>query len=258
MSAAYAKRVTGDWLWQVDSDEFYKSEDLKRIAAILDARPDLPGLSFAFEEFWGGFDYVASGSWYLHEFSEVPRVFRWRSGYSYISHRPPTVADEHGRPLERKRFLGGQELKKQGIVMYHYSYVLPKQARQKVGYYSNVEWTDVFRANNKWLQESYFGLSQPMFLSERGWPTLQWLERFAGTHSEAILALIDDITAGRIQVELRSKDDIEDLLNSRLYSFQKIIARVFLAIFWPIRKTWKAIRGWVVSLLSKKQTAYNL
>ena len=29
MSQAYAKRATGDYLWQVDVDEFYKSEDMK-------------------------------------------------------------------------------------------------------------------------------------------------------------------------------------------------------------------------------------
>src|SRR5204862_3398887 len=36
-SRAYAKRATGNYLWQVDIDEFYKTRDMERILGMLAA-----------------------------------------------------------------------------------------------------------------------------------------------------------------------------------------------------------------------------
>ena len=36
MSQAYAERATGDWLWQVDADEFYLPEDMVAVMAMLE------------------------------------------------------------------------------------------------------------------------------------------------------------------------------------------------------------------------------
>ncbi|HSS95423.1 MAG TPA: glycosyltransferase family A protein, partial [Terriglobales bacterium] len=129
MSQAFAKRADGDWLWQVDSDEFYKAQDMEAVMRLLDERPNISRISFPFYEFWGGFDYFTTGTWYLHEFTEVRRIFRWRSGYSYSSHRPPTVLNETGHELDGPRWITGGQMRKRGIFMYHYSYVFPKQAQ---------------------------------------------------------------------------------------------------------------------------------
>lgn len=243
MSQAYAKRASGDWLWQVDSDEFYKPKDMMHIISILDRQPDLNGVSFPFIEFWGSFDYITNGTWYLQEFTAVPRVFRWGKDFTYTNHRPPQVADNRGVVLDHRRFLKGNALKRTGIFMYHYSYVFPKQTLQKVGYYTNVGWTDMFRKNAGWLQESYFGLKRPMFLGDRKHSALQWLERFKGTHPDAIGELQADLAAGHISEALRPTDDIERLLSSRLYAVERALARAFLAVFWPLRTFWKRIRA---------------
>lgn len=242
MSRAYAKRATGDWLWQVDSDEFYLDKDMNAVQAILDA-DQISGISFPFFEFWGGFSYVANGVLYLNELPEVPRVFRWKAGYTYLSHRPPTVADEKGNLLNEKGWLSGTHMRARGIFMRHYSYVLPKQAKQKVGYYSNVTWTDAFRGNDAWYRESYVDLKRPMFLSERGVPFLQWLERFRGQHPSEILALQRDLKDGKVNEELRSTSDIERLLESKVYDAEKFIAKFILALYWPLRTVWKKVRG---------------
>lgn len=243
MSQAYAKRASGDWLWQVDSDEFYKAEDMLQITSILDEQSSLLGILFPFHEFWGGFDYITNGTWYLQEFTEVPRIFRWGKDFTYTSHRPPQVADNNGNILDRGRFLGSSALRKRKIFMYHYSYVFPKQALQKAGYYTNASWTDLFRKNAAWLQESYFSLKRPMFLGDRRRSALQWLEPFRGTHPDAIRRLQADMAAGRLSEELRPTGDIERLLSSPLYATEKTLARAFLAIFWPIRTFWKRIRA---------------
>lgn len=127
--------------------------------------------------------------------------------------------------------------------MRHYSYVLPKQAKQKVGYYSNVTWTDAFRGNDAWYRESYVDLKRPMFLSERGVPFLQWLERFRGQHPSEILALQRDLKDGKVNEELRSTSDIERLLESKVYDAEKFIAKFILALYWPLRTVWKKVRG---------------
>lgn len=63
-SRAYARRATGDYLWQVDVDEFYKSRDMQAVLDMLRDRPDITAVSFKQIAFWGGFEYVTDG-WYL-------------------------------------------------------------------------------------------------------------------------------------------------------------------------------------------------
>ncbi len=63
-SQAYAERASGDYLWQVDIDEFYQPEDLRVVLGMLHDDPGITAVSFEQITFWGRFDYVADG-WYL-------------------------------------------------------------------------------------------------------------------------------------------------------------------------------------------------
>jgi hypothetical protein len=242
MSRAYAKYISGDWLWQVDSDEFYREDDMRAVVSLMEGDPSISLISFPYLEFFGSFDSLITGSWHLYEQTLCHRVFRWGPGYHYASHRPPTVVDESGTDLSNKRWIRAPKNGSDDITLFHYSYVLPKQAHQKVGYYSNVEWTSSFRDNERWFAESYMLLKRPLFLGEKGWPNLQWLEGYKGKHPEAIEALRKDLKAGKIREILRPTKDISQLLSSSFYSLQRITARLLLAIYWPLRTAWKAIR----------------
>jgi hypothetical protein len=242
MSQAYVRQITGDWLWQVDSDEFYKPEDMSSLLEQLE-QSQISAVSFPYLEFFGSFTSVLDGVWYRYEHPRIHRLFRWESGYSYQTHRPPTVLDEQGRDLREKSWMPDPKNDKKQIRMFHYSYVLPKQARQKVGYYSNVDWTDAFRENDKWLERSYLSLKRPMFLSEKGWPTLQWLDRYSEAHPSVIEELRADLRTGRVSEPQRPTQDIEKLLRSPFYSFEKSMARLFLAVYWPLRTVWKRLRN---------------
>lgn len=242
MSRAYAKRATGEWLWQVDSDEFYREKDIEAVLSLLQADPTISVISFPYFEFFGSFDSVITGSWHLYEQTLCHRVFRWEPGYRYATHRPPTVVDEGGIDLRNNHWMRVPKNGTVPIYLYHYSYVLPKQAQQKVGYYSNVEWTSSFRDNKRWFNESFLQLRRPLFLGEKGWPNLQWLERYQGKHPEAILALKSDLAGGKIKETLRPTTDINKLLSSPLYSLQRVAARLLLALYWPLRTMWKAVR----------------
>lgn len=235
MSRAYAKRVTGDWLWQIDADEFYKEDDIGAITTTLEDDPNIGTISFPYYEFFGGFDYVITGKWHLAEYTKVHRLFRWKKGYRYVSHRPATVVDEMGLDLRQGKWIETPRNGTSLVHMFHYSYVFPKQARQKVGYYSNVDWTQAFRQNQQWLEDSYFGLKSPLFLSERGKPIFQWLERYRSGHPEIIVQLRKDIDSGKVEEPMRATRDIEKLLNQPLYWLVTRILRILMPPFWKLR-----------------------
>lgn len=245
MSQAYARRITGDWLWQIDSDEFYREDDLAAISDLLEQSPDISTISFPYYEYFGGFDSIVQGRYQLYEQPLCHRIFKWRTGYKYTTHRPPTVLDEADVDLRSQNWVKRPKIGTRPIYMFHYSYVFPRQARQKVGYYSNVEWTSAFRDNQRWYDESYMLLRKPMFLGERG--GLQWLERYKGKHPDIINELRSDLAAARVDEEIRSQADINRLLTSPIYLTQKSLGRLFLMVFWPLRSAWKSIRKIIVA-----------
>jgi cellulose synthase/poly-beta-1,6-N-acetylglucosamine synthase-like glycosyltransferase len=66
MCNAYASIATGDYIWQLDSDEFYHENDIIKIIRLLDLQnPD--SVHFYANHFFGGFNYViderCSTSW---------------------------------------------------------------------------------------------------------------------------------------------------------------------------------------------------
>lgn len=236
MSRAYAKRATGAWLWQVDSDEFYREEDMQEISAMLERDPSVTAVSFPYYEFFGSFSSVITGKWHLSEHPRFHRLFRWGKGYRYQSHRPPTVVNEKGIDLRKINWISSPSNNQKPIFLFHYSYVFPKQARQKVGYYSNVSWTEAFRQNQGWLETSYYGLKRPYFLSEKGWPILQWLERFVETHPKTIYDLRSDLASGTLKEGQRNNEDIEQLLNSPGYTLATRILHFTMPAYWYLRR----------------------
>ena len=102
MSQAYAERATGDYLWQVDVDEFYMPADIEAVLHLLRTEPGITAVSFNTITFWGAPEYHVD-SWYLRRgAAEYHRLFKWGAGYRYVSHRPPTVIDNKGRDLRSK------------------------------------------------------------------------------------------------------------------------------------------------------------
>ena len=214
-SRAWAERATGDWIWQVDVDEFYRDEDLRRIAARLAAEPGISGASFRQVTLWGGLGYRCDG-FYLRRGADLyQRLFRWGPGYRYVTHRPPTVTDPAGRDLRRLRWLDGRELARQGIHLYHYSLLFPKQVREKCSYYARGELFARPHAE-RWARECFERLGRPWRV-HNVYDHPSWLERFHGEHPRAVLEMMEDVRAGRVAAELRDCRDVEALLATRRY-----------------------------------------
>ena len=215
MSQAYCRRATGDYLWQVDIDEFYRPKDMRAVLEMLRADPQITAVSFEQITFWGGFDYIVDG-WYLRRGAKIfHRLFKWGKGYRYVTHRPPTVFDPHGRDLRSLYWVTGKELARRGVLLYHYALLFPKQVIDKCEYYGNAPWARRDRAQ-QWARDVFMNLENP-YLVHNVYVYPSWMLRFTGAHPPQINALRDHIKAGQIDIVLRSIDDIERLLTSPRY-----------------------------------------
>lgn len=214
-SRAYAERATGDYLWQVDIDEFYRPEDMRAVLSMLAADPDITAVSFNVLPFWGGLRYVTDGWRWRRGSITFHRLFKWGPGYRYVTHQPPTVADERGRDLRTLKWVSGDEMARRGVRMYHYDHLFPHQVRNKALFYRRQQ-PRLFGEIERWADENYFRLGHP-YRVERHYFYPSWLRQYEGPHPPEVLHMMDDIRDGRLDVELRRTDDVERLLRSRRY-----------------------------------------
>ena len=235
-SRAYAERATGDYLWQVDIDEFYRPEDMRTVLDMVAADPGITAVSFNVHPFWGGYRYVSDG-WYWRRGSiTFHRLFKWGPGYRYVTHQPPTVADDRGRNLRRLKWVSGDEMARRGVRLFHYDHVFPLQVRNKALFYRR-QAPRVCAEIEAWAQAGYFDLTRPYHVERHYWLPA-WIERYDGPHPPEALRMLDDIRAGVLDVELRRTDDIERLLASKRYW----VGRQALKALDPVDRGWRSTR----------------
>lgn len=233
MCAAFAKRITGNYLWCIDHDEFYRKEDMTKIMQILyDKMPDI--VSFNTLNFWGGIGFITDG-FYLTRAKEVPRLFKWQNNYTYKKHRPPTVLDEKGVDSRKKLWIRGKNMEHKGIRLYHYSLLFPKQVYEKVEYYrrpnknKDIEGGGYNPLIEDWYKNTFETIKRP-FHPHNIYDHISWLEKYRGAHPEQIHKMIDDIENGALKIKTRNNSDIEMLLNNQLYNtavfFLKLIKTI--------------------------------
>ncbi|MFC1960133.1 glycosyltransferase family 2 protein [Chloroflexota bacterium] len=219
MSQAYARRATGDWLWQVDSDEFYLAEDMHTVCRMLSDTPTISAMTFDQITFFGSPNYwvdgwhLRSGATYFH------RLFRWGAGYTYAAHRPPTVLDENGVDTRSKQWVTGQQTAKMGLRMYHYSLLFPFQVADKCRYYDQTDWNNRTEFQ-QWYKKDYMQLQHPYRL-HNVYQYPGWINHFTGKIPTQINQMMADIKAGQHNVALRQTDDIEKLLTQPSYAISK-------------------------------------
>jgi len=203
---------------------------------MLAADPGITTVSFNVHPFWGGYQYVSDG-WYWRRGSRTfHRLFKWAPGYQYQTHQPPTVVDERGRNLRRLRWIDGDEMARRGVRLYHYDHVFPLQIRNKALFYRR-QAPHVCADINGWARDSYFTLRRPYHVERHYWLPA-WIERYDGPHPPEALRLLDDISSGRLDVELRPTDDVERLLRSPRYR----AGRAVLKALFPADQAWRWTR----------------
>jgi hypothetical protein len=116
-----------NYIWCIDSDEMYKDEAIIKTINLLESqKPE--SISFQSVTFFGGFEHILTG---FERNYPVKRILRYEPGCYYKEHRPPTLSCENKGGLH----IPNTQMTALGIEMYHYSYVFPKQVKDKVGYY---------------------------------------------------------------------------------------------------------------------------
>jgi len=130
MCNAYLEGMTGDYLFQLDSDEFYHKQDMEKIVSLLDKNPEIDSVHFYANHFFGGYDYCCderATKWA----NLIPwkRVFKYRPGEIWQSHAPPVFGTINKNIITRDTTL------LMGIKLYHYSFVERTQAEFKTKYY---------------------------------------------------------------------------------------------------------------------------
>jgi len=192
---AYMKYINDDidYLWNLDSDEVYKTDDLKNIINLLkEESPTSVGVRSC--SFYGGFDHYLTG--FELKKDNFLRIFKYMPGSSWATHRPPTI--KYPASIDKKHIDSDVLYSKIGAQMYHYSYVFPNQVFNKIKYYKEfltkhmcidnyfnniyLPWVAGDHMDKMAIEIQYRGVHeyQP---SARG---DCFTERFTGNHPEAI------------------------------------------------------------------------
>ncbi len=216
-SRAYARRATGDILWQVDVDEFYRPEHIEKIIHLLETRPEVRQINLRWINFWGSVHYTVESfaveQHYLGLGGGVPRIFRWGEDYYYKTHRPPTVLDAEGHDLKEGMLPAG-ELDSLGVRIHHYSTIFPHIVEAKTHYHERQRWTAT--KERGWYAANFRRIRRP-FRVHHLTREISWLERFEGEHPPEILRMISDLKAQNATAGVEPRDEIEALLQSKRY-----------------------------------------
>lgn len=224
-SRAYAERATGDYLWQVDIDEFYREEDMVRILKMLKDNPSITAVTFPTINFWGDVIYKIEG-WNLKRGAvNFHRLFKWGKDYKYVTHEPPTITNEKEIDLRKIHWIKGNKMSGKGIYMYHYSHLFPWQVKQKTMVYRDEKpesCSDIL----EWADNNYFKLTNP-FQVERHYWLPSWLEYYRGKHPKEIINMMNDIKAKKIDIELRDNYDVEGILGNKFYPAKTLLMNFY-------------------------------
>jgi glycosyltransferase involved in cell wall biosynthesis/ADP-heptose:LPS heptosyltransferase len=151
------KYVSGNYIWLIDSDEVYKSEDLGKIKQILQNDSSITQVNFIPDNFWKGFDYIFVSQKFFQTECHYRRVFKYTPGATFTTHRPPTMVwPGNTATTEQMNLLDGFKTRNTGIILYHYSYVWEKQVQQKIQLYNRYGWGKQWQLDlSKWYNECY-------------------------------------------------------------------------------------------------------
>jgi len=228
MCQAFARRATGDWLWEVDSDEFYSETAMESMLAWLAEHPETTAVSFRQRIFWGSPDWYVAGPFFKgsETGSQMHRLFRWQPSWTYATHFPPTVRDDQGRDLRDLKWCGPDETAAIGIVLFHYSLLFREQVEQKWQYYA-ARGDRSANPSVNWVERNWMRLAEPFHVHNAN-RYVSWLERYRGPHPREIQNLWADVIAGRIPATRRPMEDVAELMHDPVFRVIRSLMRT-----WP-------------------------
>jgi len=144
---AYMGYLDADYLFNLDSDEVWKPEDIETIVRLMrDNKYTSVGVRSC--TFYGGFERYITG--WEQKKDQFIRAFKVTKGSRWVTHRPPTISDP-GWPASH---LDSDTLFNQhGVQFYHMSYIFPRQVYDKTRYYQSL--TSFGKCIDNYFQEVY-------------------------------------------------------------------------------------------------------
>lgn len=118
-----------DYIWNLDADELFKPKDIDTIISLLHDQK-YTSVGFKSLSFYGGFKRYLTGFEEAAEFLRIQKVY---PGAIWESHRPPRI--KNNGQFTPKHLDFNTLACNYGIRMYHYSYIFPRQVKEKVSYY---------------------------------------------------------------------------------------------------------------------------
>ena len=192
------KHVTGDYVWLIDSDEVYKREDLEKTKELLRKDPSITQVNFIPNNFWKGLDYIFVSPMFFEQPHHFRRLFKYVPGAQFTTHRPPTMIWPNSSvTTEQMHLVDGLQTRQMGIILYHYSYVVPDQVAQKMEYYGRRGPWEVSGLNrSQWYHQCYLKWTPenrkqiearyPVWMGDKN----TYTEPFKGSHPEVMADFI--------------------------------------------------------------------
>ena len=92
---AYMKNIDPDidYIWNLDSDEVFKGEDILKLYDILE-KEKYTSVGIRSASFFGGLDRVIGG--FEEKKDNFLRIFKYYPGATWLTHRPPTIKPPPG------------------------------------------------------------------------------------------------------------------------------------------------------------------
>ena len=196
-----------DWCFYIQGDEVVHEKYLPAIKKGMEKwlnAPEVEGLLFKYQHFYGSYDYVAaSAKWYRRE---VRVVKNYKDIYSY-------------KDAQGFRRGEGQKLKVKLIdaFMYHYGWVKQPTAMQKKAEDFNKLWHD-----DEWIEKNIAKAE------EFDYSSIDALHKFIDSHPAVMQPRVErinwkfdfDISTNRIPFKYKFKDWLEKLTGRRMFEYQ--------------------------------------
>ncbi|MDA8140089.1 MAG: glycosyltransferase [Desulfobacteraceae bacterium] len=139
VSAPMANLPAECLLWQIDADELWTADQIRRMHAMFMAQPMRTAAHFHCHFFVGPELVTISTNAYSHHNDyEWFRVWRYRQGMRWQSHEPPRLMvnqAEQWRDVAKIHPFTHKETEAAGLVFTHYAYVYEHQVQFKEAYY---------------------------------------------------------------------------------------------------------------------------
>jgi len=149
------KKMTTDYVWFMDGDEFYHEKDIPVIVKVLEERQPYM-VEFYANQFWGDWNNrISDGTGHLWS-NELPwqRIFKNSPNESYWhDFAPPTLVYKDGVVCNNQsNIITRNETRTMGINLYHYSFVKRSQVEFKHKFFKGSGW-DYINIWDSWQKD---------------------------------------------------------------------------------------------------------